>query len=64
MRSSNLGGGGITWWAWPQGILIVLKSLDIIDWSWWWVLSPMLVGLGIVLALMLAAFISVLADEI
>lgn len=25
-------------------VFIVLKLLDKIDWSWWWVLSPMWIG--------------------
>lgn len=26
-------------------IFIVLKLIGIIDWSWWWVLSPSLIGI-------------------
>lgn len=26
-------------------IFLVLKCTDLIDWSWWWVFSPLLVGL-------------------
>lgn len=28
---------------------IVLKLTNVIDWSWWWVLSPSLISIGIVL---------------
>ena len=31
-------------------VFIVLKLLDKIDWSWWWVLSPFWVGIAAVLA--------------
>lgn len=30
-----------------QVAFIVLKLCKIINWSWWWVLSPTLIGLGI-----------------
>lgn len=36
---------------------IVLKLLDVIDWSWWWVLSPVLIGFGIVGVLLIIALI-------
>lgn len=32
---------------------IVLKLCAVIDWSWWWVLSPTLIPLGITLLIML-----------
>lgn len=30
-------------------LFIVLKLGKVIDWSWWWVLSPLWIPLGIVL---------------
>lgn len=27
-------------------IFIVLKLVGVIDWSWWWVFSPTLIGIG------------------
>jgi hypothetical protein len=42
--SSGVGFGGLL------GIVfIVLKLTHVIDWSWWWVLSPILIPLGIAL---------------
>jgi len=32
-------------------LFVALKLLDKIDWSWWWVLSPLLVPLSFVAAL-------------
>lgn len=32
---------------------IVLKLCAVVDWSWWWVLSPTLIPLGITLLIML-----------
>ena len=28
-------------------IFIVLKLVDVIDWSWWWVFSPTLISIGL-----------------
>ena len=32
---------------------IILKLCKVIDWSWWWVLSPFWIGLAIVLFILL-----------
>ncbi len=32
---------------------IILKLCKVIDWSWWWVLSPFWIGAGIVLLLLI-----------
>jgi hypothetical protein len=28
-------------------IFVVLKLVGVIDWSWWWVLSPILIDIGL-----------------
>ena len=28
-------------------VFVTLKLTELIDWSWWWVLSPVWIGLGI-----------------
>lgn len=38
-------------------IFIVLKCLGIINWSWWWVLSPVWISWAIVLFVVLIIFI-------
>ena len=35
-------------------IFIVLKLVGVINWSWWWVLSPL--WIGIILALVIIGF--------
>jgi len=35
---------------------IVLKLTHVIDWSWWWVLSPLWIGLILVIVLIGFAF--------
>lgn len=43
---------------------IILKLLHKIDWSWWWVLAPLWVGLGFVLFVLLcAALVTILAKD-
>ena len=37
-------------------IFIVLKLLDVITWSWLWVLSPFWIPLGILLVILLIIF--------
>lgn len=36
---------------------IILKLTDVIDWSWWWVLSPFLIGPAIVLVVLVLLII-------
>ena len=40
-------------------LFVALKLCDIIDWSWWWVLSPIPITLGIALGVF-AVVLSVL----
>ena len=39
---------------------VVLKLTNVIDWSWWWVLSPLWIGFGIaIIFLSIALFIAI-----
>ena len=40
-----------------QAILIFLKFLGLIEWSWWVVLAPILIMLGILLIMIIVAII-------
>lgn len=40
-------------------VFVVLKLVGVIDWSWWWVLSPLLIGIA--LSLFLVLLVTVLA---
>lgn len=40
-----------------QGILIFLKLLGLIEWSWWVVFAPILIMIGILLILIIIAVI-------
>lgn len=55
--SSNSTSGGGTGLATLLTVLFVgLKLTNVIDWSWWWVLSPIWISLGLVLVLLMVAF--------
>jgi hypothetical protein len=34
-------------------VFLILKLTNNIDWSWWWVTSPLWIGLAIVIAVLL-----------
>jgi hypothetical protein len=59
--SSNSGGIGFV------GLLtiafIVLKLTGYIDWSWWWVWSPVLIGWGVVFLAFIVFFLSFLTAK-
>ena len=36
---------------------IILKLLNVINWSWWWVLSPLWISTGLVLLILIGILI-------
>lgn len=57
-NKNNTTSGGIGFTGLLTIVFIVLKLLDVIKWSWWWVLSPIWISFGIALVVM---FIPLLA---
>lgn len=49
--------GGIGFTGLLTIIFIVLKLLNIINWSWWWVLAPLWLPVGIILIIALILII-------
>ena len=49
--SSSNRGGGIGFAGLLTVLFIGLKLTDNIDWSWWWVLSPLWIGIALVLSI-------------
>lgn len=49
MTDNNSSSGGISFTGLLLVALIVLKLCNVIDWSWWWVLSPAWIPAGIAL---------------
>ena len=46
-ETSTTAGGGVTFIGLLTVVFITLKLLGHIDWSWWWVLSPMWISFGV-----------------
>lgn len=44
-------------------IFITLKLTNYINWSWFWVLSPLIIPIGIVATFLIIAFIVILIHE-
>lgn len=58
-KTSSSSGGGVGFLGLLTIVFITLKLIGKIDWSWWWVLSPILVGIAFTFAL-IAAYIGIL----
>ncbi|MFA5387333.1 MAG: hypothetical protein WC322_02965 [Candidatus Paceibacterota bacterium] len=56
-------GGGIGFVGVLTVLFIALKLLDKIDWSWWWVLSPLWISAGLGCLVLVVAFFVMLADR-
>ena len=52
--------GGIGFMGLLTIVFITLKLLEKIDWSWWWVLSPMLISVGLVFIVLIFVVIVLL----
>ena len=39
---------------------IILKLCHVIDWSWWWVLSPLWISVGLIFFLLIILIVSIL----
>lgn len=54
---SSGAGGGIGFTGLLTITFIVLKLLNVINWSWWWVLSPLWISTGLVILILAIIFI-------
>jgi len=52
-KSSSSSSSGIGFTGLLAIVFITLKLLDKIDWSWWWVLSPLWIGFLIFLIIVI-----------
>lgn len=55
--SNNSKGGGIGFCGLLSIVFIVLKLTHYIDWSWWWVLSPLWIPLAVLLSIIIIVLI-------
>lgn len=56
MSDTSSQSGGIGFVGLLTIAFVVLKLCEVIDWSWWWVLSPVLICTGIIFVVLLGAF--------
>lgn len=56
--SGGIGIAGVTFIA-----FLVLKLVGVIDWSWWWVTSPLWISAGLSILFLLAAWIFIAIGE-
>ena len=45
-------------------VFVVLKLTEVIDWSWWWVLSPILISFALVIIVLIIALIISLVNKL
>ena len=60
MSTSSSSSNGVGFAGLLTTAFIVLKLTGVIGWSWWWVLSPVLIGIAIVLVTCAVAIIFIL----
>lgn len=53
MSNNSTNGGGIGFCGLLTIVFIVLKLTNYIDWSWWWVLSPLWISVGFAIFIVL-----------
>lgn len=60
---SNSSSGGIGFIGVLTIVFVALKLLHVINWAWWWILSPVWISFGVALILMIIViFIGVLVQ--
>ncbi len=45
-------------------LFIAFKILGVVDWSWWWVLSPIWISIGVLISIIFIIFIVVFINEV
>lgn len=63
MNKNTSSSGGIGFVGLLTITFIVLKLAHVIDWSWWWVLSPLWIGFGLALLMIVVAVVVVAIRE-
>ena len=56
-KKSSSAAGGITFTGLLQVAFIVLKLCHVIDWSWWWVMAPTWIPIGMIILAVLIAIV-------
>ena len=63
-RNSKTASGGIGFTGLLTIVFIVLKLIGVIKWSWWWVLSPALIGIALaILLFVIGIVLTIIVDK-
>lgn len=60
---NSAAGGGLNILGVVEIVFIILKLLGIINWSWWIVLIPLWIDLGITLLIILVIIVAIIMDN-
>jgi hypothetical protein len=64
MSNTSSSSGGVGFLGMLTILFVGLKLADVIDWSWWWVLSPMWIGVATLVVIGgVVVVVSVLTDK-
>lgn len=58
MSTNNNSSNGLSFTSLLQLVFIILKLCNVIHWSWFWVLSPTLLGVAILIAFLIFLLIA------
>lgn len=59
MSDSSASGGGVSFGGLLTILFVGLKLGHVIDWSWWWVLAPLWIGVVLAFAVFAVVFLIV-----
>ena len=62
-NKSNAAGGGVSFASLLTLAFIILKLCNVITWSWWWVLSPMWISIGLVVVIFIVAMVVLIIKD-
>ena len=62
-NKSNAAGGGISFASLLTLAFIILKLCNVITWSWWWVLSPIWISIGLVVVIFIVAMVVLIIKD-
>ena len=56
-KTTQTAKGGVNFLELLTIVFVVLKLCKVIDWSWWWVLSPIWIGWGLAIVIVIIIII-------
>ena len=62
-NKSNTAGGGISFASLLTLAFIILKLCNVITWSWWWVLSPMWISIGLAVVIFIVVMVVLIIKD-